>query len=249
MFYLPGMRSLPFWTAPSSSTGERGRRIAFGDRVVGEVVAEAEAHWEKIREEYLNGVRGGFSITEDYGDSEGHASLHEGSWEWHSFLKGGVPANRSGEHGDISYVCPIATKMILGGEYNGGGFISQHLFKNVPFGYAFFSTLGGDSSIKPHCGPMNLRLRIHLPLLVPRNSEGNLNASCGIRVGGQVREWEEGKAIVLDDAYEHEVWNKTSGERVILLFDIWHPDVHPDERVRIVEMFRYAKDQGWIGKK
>mmetsp|Transcript_22759 Transcript_22759/g.52152 ORF Transcript_22759/g.52152 Transcript_22759/m.52152 type:complete len:109 (+) Transcript_22759:901-1227(+) len=62
---------------------------------------------------------------------------------------------------------------------------------------------------QPHCGPMNLRLRIHLPLLVPRNSEGNLNASCGIRVGGQVREWEEGKAIVLDDAYEHEVWNKT----------------------------------------
>lgn len=34
-----------------------------------------------------------------------------------------------------------------------------------------------------------------------------------------------GKCLVFDDCYEHEVWNKTEGERVLLLFDLWHPDL------------------------
>ena len=37
-----------------------------------------------------------------------------------------------------------------------------------------------------------------------------------------------------------------SEPRVILLFDIWHPDVHPTERENINEMFGFAKDQGWL---
>lgn len=51
---------------------------------------------------------------------------------------------------------------------------------------------------------MNLRLRIHLPLITPTG-----NGKCGIRVGSQKRSWINGKAIVLDDSYEHEVWNYT----------------------------------------
>lgn len=35
----------------------------------------------------------------------------------------------------------------------------------------------------------------------------------------------KGKCLVFDDCYEHEVWNKTDGERVLLLFDLWHPDL------------------------
>ena len=38
----------------------------------------------------------------------------------------------------------------------------------------------------------------------------------------QIREWKEGKCLVFDDAYEHEVWNKTGEERVLLLVDFWH---------------------------
>lgn len=45
---------------------------------------------------------------------------------------------------------------------------------------------------------------------------------CGIRIGDQIREWEEGKCLVFDDSYEHEVWNKTGEERVLLLVDFWH---------------------------
>ena len=31
--------------------------------------------------------------------------------------------------------------------------------------------------------------------------------------------------MVFDDCYDHEVWNKTDGERVLLLFDLWPPEL------------------------
>lgn len=99
---------------------------------------------------------------------------------------------------------------------------------------------------------MNLRLRIHLPLIVPPDTKPDAfskhpKTKCGLRVGDQIRTWKEGKAVVLDDSYEHEVWNETSDVRVLLLLDIWHPDVRREERARTGRMFAFAKTQGWIG--
>lgn len=34
--------------------------------------------------------------------------------------------------------------------------------------------------------------------------------------------------MVFDDSYEHEVWNKTDKERVLLLFDLWHPELEQE---------------------
>ncbi|EGZ12396.1 aspartylasparaginylbeta-hydroxylase-like protein [Phytophthora sojae] len=109
----------------------------------------------------------------------------------------------------------------------------------LPFTYSFFSVLKPESSIKAHSAPCNIRLRCHFPLFVP---EG-----CGIRVGDETRQWEEGKALVLDDAFDHEVWhNGKEGDRVLLLFDFWHPDLVQGEREAITEMFKEAKEKGWL---
>jgi beta-hydroxylase len=35
--------------------------------------------------------------------------------------------------------------------------------------------------------------------------------------------WEEGRCVVFDDTYRHEVWNDTDGVRVVLLIDIHRP--------------------------
>lgn len=123
----------------------------------------------------------------------------------------------------------------------------------TPFSFCFFSTLHGRSSIGAHSGPMNLRLRMHLPLVTPSAGDpngardDNARPAAGIRVADQTREWHEGSAIVLDDSYVHEVWNDSEESRALLLLDLWHPDVRAEERERIANMFAYATGKGWIG--
>jgi aspartyl/asparaginyl beta-hydroxylase (cupin superfamily) len=61
-----------------------------------------------------------------------------------------------------------------------------------------------------------------LPLIVP---EG-----CGLRVGNETRAWREGEALIFDDSIEHEAWNTSDRVRVVLLFDIWRPELTEGER-------------------
>lgn len=257
LFHLPGLRSLPFWTAPSSSRGDGGRhRVAYGDPAVSHAVRAIEDAFEDVREEYMSAVVGQGTSTDplagkvrpplepDYdvnqrGGEHASDALHSGSWDWHSYVLNGRRREEFAER------CPKTAAVV-------DGLAEDGLLFETPFAFCFYSTLAGKSRIKPHVGPMNLRLRVHLPLVVPmdapRRSDGIERPACGLRVGDQVREWEVGKALVLDDSYEHEVWNDASDPRVLLLLDLWHPDVRPEERIRIRKMFDYAKGQGWIGK-
>lgn len=59
--------------------------------------------------------------------------------------------------------------------------------------------------------------RAHLGLVV--------NADARIRVGNETRRWVEGRFIILDDSFEHEVWHEGDGVRLILIVDMWHPDL------------------------
>jgi tetratricopeptide (TPR) repeat protein len=88
---------------------------------------------------------------------------------------------------------------------------------NIP-GYApavFFSVLQPHTRIPAHTGVTNIRLVVHLPLIVP---EG-----CGFRVGNDTRAVQAGNAWVFDDTIEHEAWNDSGQNRYILIFDIWNP--------------------------
>ncbi len=82
----------------------------------------------------------------------------------------------------------------------------------------FFSILSPGKRLPPHYGPYRGVLRHHLALIVPEPAD-----ACGIRVGDQVRHWREGSSLVFDDTYEHEAWNDTDGERVVLFLDIKRP--------------------------
>jgi aspartyl/asparaginyl beta-hydroxylase (cupin superfamily) len=49
--------------------------------------------------------------------------------------------------------------------------------------------------------------------------------------------------IVFDDSYEHEAANMSeTQERVILLIDIWHPDLHQEEINQITGMFKRLEE-------
>ncbi len=87
---------------------------------------------------------------------------------------------------------------------------------------AMFSLLAPHTAIPAHVGVCNTRLVCHLPLVVP--------AGCWFRVGAETRLWHEGQAFVFDDTIEHEADNPTDHLRVVLIFDVWHPDLSAIER-------------------
>lgn len=92
-----------------------------------------------------------------------------------------------------------------------------------------FSKLSAGARIPPHHGMLNTRLVCHLPLVVP--------PGCGFRVGGETRQWEEGKLLIFDDTIEHEAWNDGTSDRTILIFDTWRPELDAAERAAIIAMF------------
>lgn len=98
-----------------------------------------------------------------------------------------------------------------------------------------FSLLKGGARIPPHHGSTNVRLICHLPLVIP--------AGCGFRVGNEVREWKKGKLLVFDDTIEHEAWNNSREDRVVLIFDIWRPELSIEERAAVAQIFE-ALDAG-----
>ena len=87
---------------------------------------------------------------------------------------------------------------------------------------AFFSVLRAGARIPPHTGVTNMRATIHLGLIVPPD--------CAFRVGNEVRAWQAGKAWAFDDTIEHEAWNESGEDRVILIVDGWNPYIEPAER-------------------
>ena len=99
---------------------------------------------------------------------------------------------------------------------------------------ASFSLISGNTTIPPHAGPTNSRLRAHLGLVVPKKGEVN------IRVGNETVGWKPGKWTVIDDSFEHEVVNNGDGPRLILLVDFRHPDVGLLESHR--EEFNWSKE-------
>jgi len=83
---------------------------------------------------------------------------------------------------------------------------------------AMFSILKPHYHIVPHKGPTRAVVRVHLGLKVPANRE-----KLWIRVDDQILHWEEGKVIIFDDAYEHEVRNDTDELRAVLFLDVDRP--------------------------
>ncbi|HEU5284938.1 MAG TPA: aspartyl/asparaginyl beta-hydroxylase domain-containing protein [Sphingomicrobium sp.] len=92
-----------------------------------------------------------------------------------------------------------------------------------------FSRLLPGAHIPPHHGMLNSRLICHLPLIVPPGG--------WLRVGNETREWREGELLVFDDSLEHEARNPSGETRIILLFDVWKPELGEDERAAVSDIF------------
>ena len=89
---------------------------------------------------------------------------------------------------------------------------------------AFFSIMYPKKHIPAHEGLFKGIVRTHLGMIIPNNNAGNESR---MQVGNETIYWKEGKAVVFDDTYRHEVWNDSDEIRVVLLIDTIRPFKKP----------------------
>lgn len=95
-------------------------------------------------------------------------------------------------------------------------------------GMAYFSEMSGGTDVKAHFGPTNARVRYHLGLQVPEDSNVYLAIADGMY------RWTEGKTLAFDDAYIHAVRHQEGAPRGVLIVDVYHPELTLEER-RLLE--------------
>jgi aspartyl/asparaginyl beta-hydroxylase (cupin superfamily) len=179
-------------------------------------LAQIERETDAVREEFL-------ALAE---------SRHA---QWSSRLGGlHAPENRSGRAGswsmiplirngrvveEFAFSCPRTMELAKALDLPDIPLISPSLY---------FSVLEPGSRIEPHIGITNARIVAHFPLIVPEN--------CGFRVGGELRRWEPGKALIFDDMTSHEAWNDSDRIRVVLIADLWRPELTAAERAAVTDL-------------
>jgi aspartyl/asparaginyl beta-hydroxylase (cupin superfamily) len=131
-----------------------------------------------------------------------------------------IPLIRNGEVvEEYASRCPRTMALAQGLDLPKLGLISPSLY---------FSVLEPNSRIAPHGGITNARVIAHWPLIVPND--------CGFRVGGETRQWEIGKALIFDDMTTHEAWNESDRIRVVLIADLWRPELSVLERSGVEQL-------------
>jgi aspartate beta-hydroxylase len=136
---------------------------------------------------------------------ESESIRRSGDWEVVFLYERGRP-NR-----EVLAACPMTARTVESPET-----------LRTPAGLIYLSRMRPGTHIAPHHGPTNLRVRCHLGVQVP-------NGDCAIRVGGETRGWQKGRCLVFDDRFEHEAWNHTGEDRIVLIVDLWHPALSPTE--------------------
>ena len=83
--------------------------------------------------------------------------------------------------------------------------------------------------VHSHTGPTNCRLRSHLGLAIPKTG-------VKMRILNKFITWEEGKVMIFDDSFEHEVWHEGDKPRLILIVDVFHPQLTEYEKKNIAAL-------------
>lgn len=176
-----------------------------------------------------------FSIFEDPGNFEAileeyrTVSSSESGWKENNLPSGSWSTyflmNQGKWDKDKSSRCP-QTKHLLESCGN--------LMEGIVYGNILFSVLKRGSVIEPHTSPCNFRLRCHLALAA--------SAGFTLRVGKLTAGWETGRMLVFDDSFVHSVEHRDSvgqevEDRVVLIFDIWHPEISQSEQCVLKYMF------------
>ncbi|OHT20378.1 Aspartyl/Asparaginyl beta-hydroxylase [Sphingomonas haloaromaticamans] len=182
------------WIARSSKIGDR----PVFDRSEFAWVEMLEAHWEEIRAEAAAALQDLEEVPPLASVSPDHRRIAPAG-RWRSFFLIGYGYREENN----CRACPRTTELV----------------SKVPgLNSAFFSILVPNTRIPTHTGVTKAFLTCHLGIQVPREKD-----KCRMRVVDQWLSWEEGKALVFDDVFEHEVQNDTDETRIVLLVQFRRP--------------------------
>lgn len=180
-----------------------GRQSTVGDKPVMDIkdfpeLATITAEWKTIRAEIQEVLKHREAVPVFQDVSPDQKRIAKGN-NWRTFILYGfgekLPKNCA--------KTPVTTKLL----------------EQIPnLQTAWFSILAPGYHIPAHRGVSKGILRAHLGLIIPKDAE-----KCRLRVADEICVWREGEIFVFDDTYDHEVWNDTDEERVILLFDFDRP--------------------------
>ncbi|XP_077487954.1 aspartyl/asparaginyl beta-hydroxylase-like [Amblyomma americanum] len=166
-------------------------------------IKELEKHWLDIKNEAL-------SLMTDKGFKPEAENLKDsGDWKQFEIFARGRKIDRN---------CRLAPKTcaLIGKIPDAAG---------CKRGQAKFSLMHPGTHVWAHVGPTNCRLRSHLGLVVPPKVR--------IRVANETRQWKEGKVLMFDDSFEHEVWHEGDTLRLVLIVDFWHPDLSASQKASL----------------
>ena len=140
----------------------------------------------------------------------------QGKWKIFGLINQGMVVEENCE------CCPFAFKLV--------NRLNRFMIGNA-FCYAMYSLLEPGSTIEPHYGPCNFRLRCHIPLIPSRGFK--------LHVGMETVEWKKNEVIVFDDSLVHSVVSEDicADCRVVFIVDIWHPEVDEEKQKRLNRLF------------
>jgi aspartate beta-hydroxylase len=164
-----------------------------------------ETNWKKIRDEALAQMNAetGTFIPEEENLRE------KGDWKQFTLY------SRGRKHASACAKTPITCGLI--DKYPEAATCKR--------GQVKFSVMQPGVHVWPHTGPTNCRLRAHLGLVVPDGPK--------LRVAEEIKTWDEGKVIIFDDSFEHEVWHDGQSVRMVLIVDIWHPELSARDKATL----------------
>jgi len=79
-----------------------------------------------------------------------------------------------------------------------------------------------DLPVYPRCGLTNCKIRAYMSL--------KIFGSTHMRVLNETRKLTEGKLIIFDDSFEHEIKHEGESYHLALIVDFWHPDLSESKK-------------------
>ena len=178
-------------------TGARNRPKFFDVDIIQPELRAFEHNFDTIREELENLIKQ-YRIPAYEEVDKFQYDHSEPKTKWKVFL-----LYMMGEFPGISQIhCPKTCELI----------------KNQPNVFqALFSVLEPGRSVPAHKGPYKGYIRYHLGMKVPKD------APPSIRIEDEHYTRKERESMIFDDTWDHEVYNESKEERIVLMIDIFRP--------------------------